>query len=52
MKEKFEISNESLARLAQIQSDLVKECSAKTQIISPRDCTCCWGGWCANGCTG
>ena len=52
MNEKFQISQEALAKLETIQSKLAKSASKDEKVISANSCTCCWGGWCANGCTG
>jgi len=52
MKEKFEISADSMAKLSEIQSRLAKSESKEMLSSQASACTCCWGGWCANGCTG
>ncbi len=52
MNETFQISKEALAKLDAIQSKLAKSVSKEEKAFSANSCTCCWGGWCSNGCTG
>jgi len=51
MKELFEISEETMKQLLDIKSSLKCD-ESEIANAGNNSCTCCWGGWCANGCSG